>query len=72
MAKTIVRPLWSSVVFRLREPIYDKCKGKLSSASFRWKFNMVRRKPCRGMIGCHSLESRYDYETGQQIYDFEG
>ena len=46
--------------------------GKLDSAVFRWKFNMVRRKPCRGMIGCHSLESRYDNKTQQQVYDFEG
>ena len=24
------------------------------------------------MIGCHSLESRYDNKTQQQVYDFEG
>ena len=72
MNRAIVRPLWSSVVFRLREPIYEKCKGKLSSAIFRWKFNMIRKKPCRGMIGCHNLESRYDKVTKQRVFDFEG
>ena len=72
MNRAIIRPLWSSVVFRLREPIYDKCKGKLSSAIFRWKFNMIRKKPCRGLIGCHNLESRYDNVTKKQVYDFEG
>lgn len=58
-------------MFRLREPLYEKCKGKMNTTTFGWKFDMIRRKPCRAMIGCHSLESRFDSNQNKQLYDFE-
>jgi hypothetical protein len=66
--RTIARQLWTEVVFRLREPIFDKCKGKImNTTTFGWQFHMSSRKPCRSMIGCHYLESRFDPDTNKQV-----
>ena len=56
--RNIVKHLWTSVIFRLREPIFEKCKSKIQKSIFSWKFQMTQDKPCRGMIGCHILENK--------------
>ena len=51
----------------MREPIFEKCKGKLEDVEFTWKFEMINNKPCRGMIGCHRL----DLKNSSKVHDLE-
>ena len=61
------RQLWTSVVFRLKEPLFEQCRGRMNVTSFSWRFNMIRSEPCRGLIGCHNIESRFDPLTKKQV-----
>ncbi len=67
-----MRQLWTTVVFRLREPIYQSCKNDHDSVirDFKWEFRKIPRNPCRAIVGCHALESRVDPVLSSKVYDF--
>ena len=69
--RNIVKHLWTSVIFRLREPIFEKCKSKIQKSIFSWKFQMTQDKPCRGMIGCHILENKSNASVNVLIFILE-
>ena len=56
------------MIYRLKEPIFEKCSKEINKndMKFSWKFDMFNQKPCRGMIGCHILESRVNFFTNNK------
>jgi len=62
--------MWTSVVYRLKAPLYDKCEHKLDKA-FTWNFDLKRPVSCLAMLGCHDLEGYTDAEgDAEATYDF--
>jgi hypothetical protein len=60
----------TSVVYRLKGPISDKCAGQMHKR-FVWTFNLEDPDvTCLAMLGCHDLDGFYDPVLGKEIFDF--
>jgi hypothetical protein len=65
----ISREMWTSVVYRLKSPIYERCQDKLDKA-FTWTFDLKQPISCLAMLGCHDLEGYQDTVGDETSYDF--
>lgn len=64
----IERDLWTTVVYRLKAPILEKCKGKMDR-QFTWRFRLDPDTKCLAMLGCHELDGMYDQVLGKEVFD---
>ena len=62
---TFERELWTSLVYRLKQPVMPQCSADLDKA-FIWKFELTQEEKCRGMLGCHYTN---DNDAGMSIQD---
>ena len=63
---TFRRELWTSLVFRLKQPFTSSCKNKLNG-TFVWRFGLTQSDRCRGMLGCHYSDEKASVLSLQDI-----
>lgn len=59
------RELWTSLVFRLKQPVLPQCEDELDR-TFVWRFKLTQQDQCRGLLGCHYTN---EMESGLSIQD---
>ncbi|TRY78589.1 hypothetical protein TCAL_04995 [Tigriopus californicus] len=64
----IEKDLWTTVVYRLKAPILEKCQGKMDR-QFTWRFRLDPDMKCLAMLGCHELDGMYDQVLGKEVFD---